>query len=182
MKHGVTKLDMYDFIPESENDERYFPFHDYITRYSTASVILVQGVRPGESPFNTVSWTIMGWPLTTVAMPLVLLPSGKLPALVTDDGTGHSPLNEMGLQLKSCVFTLKHGNNTEFYGNLAPLLNQKGTGILQRILPIEEEVMHQGEVALTELRKSKNIKAMEAFYDWVDGYVAAQYKSMFGIE
>ena len=179
LKHGVTKLDMYDFMPESEDDERYFPFHDYITRYSTASVILVQGVRPDESPLNTVSWTIMGWPLTTIAMPLVLLPSGKLPTLVTDDGTGHSRLNEMGLELKSRVFTLTRGNNTEFYGNLAPLLNKQGTGILQRILPIEVEVMRRGEEALADLRKTKKAKAMEAYYDWVDAYILEQYMGLF---
>ena len=179
LKHGVTKLDMHDFMPESEDDERYFPFHDYITRYSTASVILVQGVRPDESPLNTVSWTIMGWPLVTIAMPLVLLPSGKLPTLVTDDGTGHSRLNEMGLELKSRVFTLTRGNNTEFYGNLAPLLNKQGTGLLQRILPIEEEVMRRGEEALADLRKTKKAKAMEAYYDWVDAYILEQYMDLF---
>ena len=182
LKHGMTKLDMYDLMPETERDERYVSFHDYTTRYSSASVILVQGVRPDESPLNTVSWTIMGWPLTTIAMPLVLLPSGKLPTLVTDDGTGHSRLNEMGLELKSRVFTLTRGNNTEYYGNLAPLLNKEGTGILQRILPVEKEVMIRGEEAVAAFRKSKKAKAMEAYYDWVDAYVAEQYKIMFGIE
>jgi hypothetical protein len=182
LKHGVTKLDMYDFMPETENDTCYFSFHDYITRYSTASVVLVQGVRPDESPRNTISWTIMGWPLTTIAMPLVLLPSGKLPTLVTDDGKGHSRLNEMGLELKSRVFTLKKGNNTSFYGNLAPLINKHGTGILQQILPIEAKVMSQGEEAVATLRTTMNAQAMEAYYDWVDAYVAEQYKSLFGIE
>lgn len=182
LKHGVTKLDMYDFMPETENDERYISFHDYITRYSTASVVLVQGVRPGESPLNTVSWTIMGWPLTTIAMPLTLLPSGKLPALVTDDGSGHSRLNEMGLELKSRVFGLKKGNNTSYYGNLAPLINQQGTGILQQLLPLEAKVMHQGEEAVAALRTNKDAKAMEAYYDWVDDYLTEQYKSMFGVE
>lgn len=182
LKHGVTKLDMYDFMPETENDERYVSFHDYITRYSTASVVLVQGVRLGESPLNTISWTIMGWPLTTIAMPLALLPSGKLPALVTDDGTGHSRLNEMGLELKSRVFGLKKGNNTSYYGNLAPLINQQGTGILQQLLPLEAKVMHQGEEAVAALRTNKDAKAMEAYYDWVDDYLTEQYKSMFGVE
>ena len=182
LKHGTTKLDMYDFMPESENDECYFSFHDYITRYSTASVILVQGVRPGESPLHTVSWTIMGWPLTTIAMPLMLLPSGKLPALVTDDGTGHSRLNEMGLELKSRVFALKKGNNTKSYGNLAPLFNKQGTGILQRILPVEKEVMHRGEEALADFRKTKRTKVMESYYDWVDAYVTEQYQTLFGID
>ncbi len=181
LKHGVTKFDMYDYMPENENDTRYFPFHDYISRHSSASVIMVQGVKAGESPQNTVSWTIIGWPLTTVAIPLVLTPSGKLPALVTNDGTGHSRLNEMGLQLKDRVFSLKSGN-VEFYGDLSKLINKKGTGILQRILPIEKEVMRRGEDALDGLRKLKSFKTMEAYYDWVDAYVAEQYKSLFGVE
>lgn len=182
LKHGVTHTNMYDLMPETEDDSCYVSFHDYITRYSTASVVLVQGVRSDESPLNTVSWTIMGWPLTTVAMPLMLLPSGKLPALVTDDGTGHSRLNEMGLQLKSRVFSLKKGNNTAFYGNLAPLMNKQGTGILQQLLPIEEEVMRRGEEAVTALRTAKDNKAMEVYYDWVDDYLKEHYKSKFGVE
>ena len=182
LKHGVTQLDMYDMMPETETDTCYVSFHDYIARYSTASVVLVQGVRPDESPLNTISWTIMGWPLTTIAMPLALLPSGKMPALVTDDGTGHSRLCEMGLQLKSRVFTLKKGNNTAFYGNLAPLINKKGTGILQQLLLIEEDVMRHGEEAVAALRKAKDPKAMEAYYDWVDGFITEQYKSKFGVE
>lgn len=181
LKHGVTQLDMYEYMPETENDTRYFPFHDYISRYSSASVIMVQGVRPDESPLNTVSWSIIGWPLTTVAVPLVLTPSGKLPAIVTDDGTGHSRLNEMGLQLKERVFSLKSGN-VEFYGDLSKLINKQETGILQRILPIEKEVMRRGEEALDGLRKSKSFKTVEAYYDWVDVYLLEQYKSLFGIE
>ena len=182
LKHGVTQLDMYDMMPETETDTCYVSFHDYIARYSTASVVLVQGVRPDESPLNTISWTIMGWPLTTIAMPLALLPSGKLPTLVSNDGTGHSRLCEMGLQLKSRVFTLKKGNNTSFYGNLAPLINKKGTGILQQLLLIEEDVMRQGEEAVAALRKAKDPKAMEAYYDWVDVFITEQYKSKFGVK
>ncbi len=181
LKHGVTQLDMYDYMPETENDTRYFPFHDYISRYSSASVIMVQGVRPDESPLNTVSWNIIGWPLTTVAVPLVLTPSGKLPALVTDDGTGHSRLNEMGLQLKQRVFSLKSGN-VEYYGDLSKLINKQETGILQRILPVEKEVMRRGEEALDGLRKSKSFKSVESYYDWVDAYIVEQYNSLFGVE
>ena len=181
LKHGVTKLDMHDFMPETEEDIRYVSFHDYIARYSTASVVLVQGVRPDESPLNTVSWTIMGWPLTTVAMPLVLTKSGKLPAIVTDDGTGHSRLNEMGLKLKERVFSLERGN-VEVYGDPSKLMNKKGTGILQRILPIENEVMQLGEEALIRYRESQDANAMQRYYDWVDAYIVEQYKNMFGIE
>lgn len=181
MKHGVTKLDMADFMPENENDTRYFPFHDYIARYSTSSVIMVQGVKAGESPLATVSWTMVGWPLSTVAIPLVLTPLGKLPALVADDGTGHSRLNEMGLQLKDRVFSLKSGN-TNSYGDLAQLMNKQGTGIMQRIQTLEKEVIRKGNEALDGMRKSKSSKTMEAYYDWVDEFLLEQYKGLFGVE
>lgn len=181
LRHGVTKLDMLDFMPENEENTRYFPFGDYITRYYTASAILVQGVKVGESPLNTVSWTMVGWPLSTVALPLVLTPSGKLPAIVTDDGTGHSRLNEMGLQLKGRVFSLTAGNTTS-YGDLAKLFNKQGTGIMQRIVPLEKEVMGRGEAALAELRKLKSFNSIEEYYDWVDGFVVERYHSLFGLE
>jgi len=181
MTHGLTKMNIYDFMPESESNTTYFPFVDYTVRYSTASVILVQGVRPDESPLNTVSWTIMGWPLTTVVMPLVLLPSGKLPSIVTDDGTGHSWLCEEGLRLKSRAFSLKRGNTTS-YCNIAVLFNKQNTGILQRILPIEEEVMRQGKMALNELRESNDKEAMEAYYNWVTSYLVEQYGKMFDLD
>lgn len=182
LKHGLTKMDMMDFMPQTESDTTYYPFADYITRYTSASVLLVQGVRPDESPVNTVSWTIMGWPLTTVAMPLVLLPSGKLPAIVTDDGTGHSWLCEKGLQLKGRAFSLKRGNVKD-YCNLAVLFNKQGTGILQQILPVEEEVMRRGGEALVAFRKNpKNAQPMEAYFDWVDAYLTERYRTMFDME
>jgi hypothetical protein len=179
LTHGVTKTNIYDHMPKTESDTKYFPFVDYTARYYTASVVLVQGVKPDESPLNTVSWTIMGWPLAAVAMPLVITPSGTLPALVSDDGTGHSWLCEKALELKSRAFSLKRGN-TKSYCNIAVLFNKKGTGILQKILPLEEEVMRHGEEALAAYRKNPNDAAsMEAFYDWVDAHVREQYHLMF---
>lgn len=178
MTHGLTKMNIYDLMPETESDTTFFPFVDYTVRYSTASVILVQGVRPDESPLNTVSWTIMGWPLTTIAMPLVLTPSGKLPSIVTNDGTGHSWLSEKGLELKSRAFSLKRGNTTS-YCNIAVLINKQGTGILQQILPLEEEVMRRGEEALKEFRKHpKDAASMESYYEWVDAYVKKGLKGL----
>ena len=182
LRHGVTKMDMYDFMPESESEPRYFPIGDYITRHSTSSAILIQGVQPKESPLNTISWTIVGWPLTTITVPLVLTPSGKLPKLITNDGTGHSPLNEMGLLLKARIFSLANGNKKS-YIDLAQLLNKQGTGILQRVLTVEQEVMQRGEAAIAKFRKNpKHIKDIEAFYDWTDQYVAERYKTLFDVQ
>ena len=179
MTHGLTKMNIYDFMPETESDTTFFPFADYTVRYSTASVILVQGVKPGESPLNTVSWFIMGWPLTSIAMPLVLTPSGKLPSVVTDDGTGHSWLCEQALALKSRAFSLKRGNVRD-YCNIAVLFNKQGTGILQKLLPLEAEAMRRGEEALKEFWKNPlDADEMEVYYDWVDAFVREKYRVLF---
>ncbi len=62
------------------------------------------------------------------------------------------------------------------------MINKKGTGILQQLLLIEEDVMRHGEEAVDALRKAKDPKTMEAYYDWVDGFITEQYKSKFGVE
>lgn len=56
-----------------------FPFIDYIPRYLTASAELIQGVKEGENPLFTIGWNIIGSPLATVAIPLMITPSGVLP-------------------------------------------------------------------------------------------------------
>lgn len=179
LTHGKTKKNLYDYMPESSSDTCFVSFLEYTARYYSSSVVLIQGVRPDESPLNTVSWTIMGWPLATVAMPLVLLPSGKLPALVTDDGKGHSWLNEMGLKLKARAFSRNRGKDKTSC-NLAVLFNKQGTGIFQKILPLEEEVMRKGEEALRSYRMDPlQTQEIEAYYDWVDAYVREQYHEMF---
>jgi hypothetical protein len=53
---------------------------------------------------------------------------------------------------------------------------------LQRILPIENEVMQLGEEALIRYRESQDANAMQRYYDWVDAYIVEQYRNMFGIE
>lgn len=178
LTHGGTKRNLYDDMPESSSDTCFVSFVEYTARYYSSSVVLVQGVRLDESPLHTVSWTIMGWPLASVAMPLVLLPSGKLPALVTDDGTGHSWLSEYSLKLKARAFSRKRGKD-KTYCNLAVLFNKQGTGILQRVLPLEEEVIRQGEEVLSKFRENNDDLAVESYYDWVDTYVREWYRLMF---
>ena len=78
--------------------------------------------------------------------------------------------------MKSKVFSLKRCNIHD-YCNIAVLFNKQGAGILQRILPIEEEVMRRGEQALKEFRKHpKDAALMESYYDWVDAYVKDKYR------
>ncbi len=117
----------------------------------------------GQGQVATISWTMVGWPLSTVAIPLVLTSSGKLPAFVANDGTVRSRQNEMRLQVKEKVFSLKSGN-TNSYGDLDQIMNKLGAGIMQRVQTLEKEMICQGNEAPDGLRKSKSFKTVEAYY------------------
>jgi hypothetical protein len=51
LKHGLTKTDLYEFMPMDERQVVMVPFRDFIPRYTTSSTLLVQGVSSGENPF-----------------------------------------------------------------------------------------------------------------------------------
>ncbi|MDO4163521.1 MAG: carcinine hydrolase/isopenicillin-N N-acyltransferase family protein [Bacteroides sp.] len=182
LTHGFTKINLYQQMPQDEKDVTIVPFKDFIPRYQTTSTMLVQGVKKGESPKLTVSWTIVGSPLTTVAIPLCILPDGKLPSIITRGDDGQAKLTQMGLTLKDIIFPLKRGNRME-YIDLSKLINQQRTGILQQVLTIEDEVLAKGNIAVEEMRsKGKVDSRMSEYYQWVDDFVSERYRTLFSLE
>ena len=176
LTHGLTKINLYDIMPKDYNDTKMFAFRDYITRWTSSSAILVQGIKAGESPLMTVSWTNIGWPAASVAIPLLITPSGKLPSIVGHGENGSSWLCKKAIAEKEKVFNSKSGNVHD-YIDISKLINQEKTGILQRILPIEEEVLKRGKPVIETMRKGKKsgLQQLSEYYDWVDTYVKEVY-------
>ena len=172
LKHGLTQLDLHDFQPQDDSQPVYFPFRDFIPRYLTASAQLIQGVKEGENPLLTTAWTIVGSPLTTVAIPLWITNDGKLPSVVTHQHPGQqAPLVTISFELKRQLFPIERGNGQD-YINLARLINRSGTGILQLIEPIEDEIFRRSK----NIRQSRTTqKDISDFYRWVEQYVKVQY-------
>lgn len=182
LTHGLTRLNLWDFAPQDDSLPVYFPFRDFIPRWHTASAQLIQGVRPGEDPRLTIAWTIPGSTLTTPAIPLWITADGKLPQIVTRNSQGHATLVDAGFELKKQLFPIERGNGTD-YINLAKLINHAGTGILQKIEPIETEIFARSEQALNALRENgPTAKETAEFYHWIDIFLKEQYKRKFGIE
>ena len=182
LKHGLTDIDLYDLEPEDASKQKFFPFIDFIPRYLTASAELIQGVKKGENPLYTVGWNIIGSPLATVAIPLLITPSGKLPSVVLRGDDGGSKLCHYGFKLKERLFPLRT-KSRENYIDIAQLINKKGTGILQVIKPIEDEVVSQGESLIQRIREAKSypVKDIDSYYKWVDEYIVKEYKEKFGL-
>ena len=175
LTHGLTKQNLYDQLPKDENDTRYIHFSEFIPRYITSSALLVQGVKPGESPSHTVSWTNIGWPCGSVAIPLMLAEDVPLPSIVQRGENDKAWLCSQSIEQKKKVFNLKRGNVRD-YIDLSKLVNSAGTGIVQRIMPLEREVFNHGREALKKVRKEKNgPQTLRKYYEWVDEYVKEHY-------
>lgn len=182
LTHGLTGINLETLQPADDSEPKFFPFRDFIPRYLTASASYIQGVAKGEDPLHTVSYTIVGNTLTTVAIPLVITPSGKLPKCVLGQGEdNHSSLCQRGLKLKERLFPQMRGNGKD-YINLAALINKAGTGILPQILTIEQQVLQRGKPVIELFRSKKpDLKALADYYDWVDQYLDEQYASRFSL-
>ena len=175
LTHGLTKQNLYEQLPKDENDTHFIHFTEFIPRYITSSVILVQGAAPGESPSHTVSWTNIGWPCGSVAIPLMLEEDVPLPTIVQCDESGKSWLCSQSIEQKQKVFSLRRGNVRD-YIDLSKLVNAAGTGIVQRVMPLEREVFNHAREALKKVRKDKNgAEALRKYYEWVDEYVKEHF-------
>lgn len=178
LKHGLTQIDLHDFQPQDDSQPVYFPFRDFIPRYLTASAQLIQGVKENESPLLTTAWTIVGSPLTTVAIPLWITTDGKLPNVITHQKPGQqAPLVTASFELKRQLFPIERGNGQD-YINLARLINRSGTGIIQQIEPIETEIFYRSRAIRQSNTPNKDISE---FYRWVEQYVREQYSQRFSI-
>lgn len=180
--HGLTKIDLQENIPLTSDEEIFMSFRDFIPRYSTASVIVVQGTKADEKTDMTTMWTILGSPLTTPAVPVWLNKDGIYPELLTAGDTGNAKLCDMALELKKRLFPVNIEEGKD-YINLSALISKDGKGILQRIFQAEDYIFAVSEKVI-ELRRMDNwTKEKQAeFYQVVDKFLAEFYANRFSIK
>jgi hypothetical protein len=175
--HSFTKTDLTKSLPANESESNYIFFRDYIPRHSSSAAIVVQGVKENESASLTTMWTILGFPLTSVIVPIWLLEDGTMPKVLQADETGNAPLCNVALQLKDKVFSPQN-DASENYLNLSALMNKENSGVRQKLIPIEEQVLTKAKNILTDFRNSGIIyPQVKEFYNWVDEDVYNEIKS-----
>jgi hypothetical protein len=179
--HSFTKTDLAQNLPD-EKSEKFVYFRDYIPRHSTAAAIVVQGIKGNESASLTTMWTILGFPLTSVVIPVWLLEDGTLPKVLQADENGIAPFCDLALQLKDNVFS-NQNDASENYLNLSALINQEKSGVRQKLNLLEENVLEKSKTLLNKWR-SNGIDQSEVkkFYEWVDNDLYLQIKNNFSIK
>lgn len=180
--HSFTNTDLTKSLPVDENKPDYVYFRDYIPRHSSSAAIVVQGVKENESASLTTMWTILGFPLTSVVIPVWLLDDGTIPNALQADETGDAPLCNLALQLKDKVFS--HQNDaSENYLNLSALINKENTGVRQELVPVEENVLEKSKLLLNKWRSDGlDQSEVKKFYEWIDNDVYNEIQSKFKLD
>lgn len=179
--HGDTHVNLNDFEPKDGHKPLYVDFKDFIPRSCTVSAQLIQGIKKGEDPLQTVGWTICGCPLTTVCIPVWMTSSHRIPKIISRKTNQHASICDAGLKLKQLLFP-KNKERKSNDINLAQLMNKSGNGVLQQIIPIETKIFKRASKVQSAVRKRRNeAREVNNFYNWVDGYVASEYKKKFGV-
>ena len=154
----------------------WFTDQDFIPRNNTSCSIVVQGVKKGENPELAVLWTILGYPPAGVAVPLWV--KDNLPAMMSYDKEKEAaPLSAASLKLADeKVFHFKQGGGTKHYLHWENLYNLQGTGIMQKMIPLEEKVYQEALPLLQKFYKDGKVneKELDALYGRIDNYFKSE--------
>jgi hypothetical protein len=180
LKHSLLDIDLKQNIQFSETEEKFIPFQDFIPRNSSCATILIEGVKPNETPELATLWTVLGFQLTSVVFPTWVKSGSELPKLLLADDSGNAPLCNKALKLKNELFPVKLGNGQN-YINIPRLINKEKTGFLQKLKPLEDKIIEKTNSKLNEWRKNKQLPKDEVdnLYNYLEKEITEFYKNEF---
>ncbi len=138
--HSLLGIDLKDEADSPNNRSGWVVDQDFIPRENSTASIVIQGVKPGMDPSLTTMWTILGYAPTSVAIPLWVEMGENQPSLVRyDERLEEAPLNWYADRLEKNARSIQRGNGQR-YLHWRLLWNEEGTGYIQRLLPVEDQV------------------------------------------
>ena len=166
-------------VENNINTNDFINSDDLICRNSSASAIVIHGVKKDESPKFTTMWTVLGFPFTTVAVPCWIEGGKELPSMMMADEKSNVPLCDLSLQLKDKCYPIKRASGYK-YLKISELINTKNTGITQKIEQIEQTIFAKTEKELTNWRKNSIKKdQIQNYYKWINTFVMKEYQKNF---
>lgn len=91
-KRKITHKDLINKISRSGSP---------ILRNITSACIVIEGVKEGDNPLQTVMWTALGWPATTVYVPVMVMNEDHIPYyLKSSSGSVNAIMCDNALKMK----------------------------------------------------------------------------------
>ena len=177
--HPVFDINYRQKFEQGTNESAFVASDDFITRHSSASSIIVEGVKPGESPAQNTVWIQIGYPNTTIALPLWVECGKNIPAIVQyNPELKNSWLNEAGMKWKNSCYPLTRSDGYH-YLKLDELVNKDKNGFIQRIEPEEKEVFDKtNEILLKWRSKAPSSSEIKEYYDWLENKATKLYGNL----
>ena len=181
--NSLTEDNLWDYSNIPEGNKKFVWFEDFIPRSGSASSCVVEGVKPGEDARLTTMWSIVGWPLASVAIPVWITKNNDLPEVVTyNDSLKDSPICHYALELKKKAYCYTWGKSAKHYLNVNALLNANGTGMMQQLKPLDDRLINMGHQLLNSMRRDGyDAKKIKNFYQSVDKLVYTKYKELLSL-
>ena len=142
-----------------------------IMPYITASIV-IQGVKSGMNPELTTMWTALGYPPTSVAIPLWVKMGKEQSALVTYDASYKTALLDWySVQLQKNVYSIHRGNGQK-YLHWQLLWNDDQSGYIQQLRAVENRIFDLFDAHKTEWEQNGlDTKEIQRLYKEVDKLV-----------
>ena len=123
-------------------------------------------------------WTVLGYPFTTVAVPVWIKGGENLPKMMIAEKNENAPLCDISLKLKKQCYPIERGSGNR-YLNISALINKENSDILQKIEPIEQKVFEETEKRFAKWQINLMKKdQIQDFYKWLNDYVINEYNSI----
>lgn len=145
-----------DLMKEDGNPNRrsgWFVEQDFIPRSESTASIVIQGVKPGMDAELTTMWTSLGYPPTSMMIPLWVKMGTDQPALTSyDTGCKTAPLCLYASKLKDRVYSIHRGNGQK-YLHWQLMWNDRNTGYMQKLASANDPVFELFTSKQTEWEK-----------------------------
>ncbi len=161
--HSVLGIDLNKDKELVDKCNGWFMDQDFIPRKSSTCSIVVEGVKKGEDPKNTVMWTILGYPPVGVAVPLMVANGDNVPAFMTAEGTANAKMCDWVIEKKKEIFPITRGNGNKYLNYYAIEKYMKPA------IEIENKVFEQANPIINNIREGKATAAdLNAVYTEVE--------------
>ncbi len=184
LTNSLTGDNLWKYVTIPAGHKKFVWFEDFIPRRGSSSSCLVEGVNVGEDARETLMWSIVGWPLSSVVIPIWITKNDALPKVLTyNKALNDSPLCHFALALKKNAYCYNWGKSAKHYMNINALINADKTGIMQQLKPLDNFLFEQGHHLINDMRKNGfDNKKVEMFYKKADDKIMAYYKSHFELD
>lgn len=166
-----------EFSPEKGSG--WYVDQDFIPRKSSVASIVVQGVKKGENPLQSIMWTLLGYPPAGIVIPLWVEAENNLPLVFTASQNNPKAFAcTKAIELKNKTFPIKRGNGNKYF-NFSFIYNSRGRGYMQKLQPFENSI---NQMFLPFIKESRlngiNKEELNKLYFMSDSVIMKAYNSI----